>query len=757
LLTCGTSAATGSHEVEFIHVEYDYPQSGRSTWYYEVTSGYSPSISHVDFELNLDCVAVLDAGTWGPGFDDLNSGGGSPVVGTDPTTGVTGIKFDQSFSGGQQRKYYFTLDGNYPTDSIEVVIKAGQTKVKKWVTGPAGICDEPSPCVENPAMCDDGNPCTTDVCDAQQGCRTTPNSNPCNDGQLCTNNDVCSDGECAGTPFVPPACSDGNACTDDACNPSANDGAGACVHENNTAPCNDGQFCTQGDICSGGECTGTPFLPPSCSDDNVCTDNTCNPLANGGAGGCVISNNTAPCTDGKFCTTGDQCSGGQCLTGGSINCDDGNLCTLDQCDEAADTCRNTGDPSKAGQSCSDMNLCTTGDVCDANGGCSGTPLVCNDNSTCTADTCQPASGCVYNTVVENPTCMSCVDGLDNDGDGDADAEDCECNLLCESFNYAVVANRDSTRRTAYFGKDTRAARGLDPDLGSPSNSAPYPLGPSTSSACSQGKLELVERSAIDGVGTATTTAVFGDGDQMRLGFFAGYVPPGDVRTTGIPPFVGPQAVCSSTPVPCINDSQCPPNEMCRPVMTIAEAGNAFVDLTGTHPEFVDCEAAKASLPLDFATLLALEPTQELGKVRYKSGNAPIDVTGPGIHVVHMASLRVENGVVMQVIGDSATEAVVFQIERSFLIGVRSRVELVGGLKPDHVIWVVDRRGRAYVGNQEVEPGSDDLATLPGTLLAPAKNIIVGKKARVAGALLGRQVQLNEKAVVSHRPYLAAVP
>jgi hypothetical protein len=112
---------------------------------------------------------------------------------------------------------------------------------------------------------------------------------------------------------------------------------------------------------------------------------------------------------------------------------------------------------------------------------------------------------------------------------------------------------------------------------------------------------------------------------------------------------------------------------------------------------------------------------------------------------------------MQVIGDEATEAVVFQIERSFLIGVHSRVELAGGLKPDHVIWLVDRRGRAYVGNQEVEPAGDDFATLPGTLLAPEKNIVVGKKARVAGALLGRQVQLNEKAVVSHRPFLAAVP
>lgn len=43
--------------------------------------------------------------------------------------------------------------------------------------------------------------------------------------------------------------------------------------------------------------------------------------------------------------------------------------------------------------------------------------------------------------------------------------------------------------------------------------------------------------------------------------------------------------------------------------------------------------------------------------------------------------------------------------------MRARIELIGGLTPDRVLWLVDRRGRAYVGNQEVVAVDDDEATL----------------------------------------------
>jgi subtilisin family serine protease len=44
--------------------------------------------------------------------------------------------------------------------------------------------------------CDDGNPCTDDVCDPATGCQYAPNTSPCSDGTDCTVADRCSGGQC---------------------------------------------------------------------------------------------------------------------------------------------------------------------------------------------------------------------------------------------------------------------------------------------------------------------------------------------------------------------------------------------------------------------------------------------------------------------------------------------------------------------------------------------------------------------------------
>ncbi len=48
--------------------------------------------------------------------------------------------------------------------------------------------------------CDDGNPCTADVCNDDSGCASTPvpNGGACNDSNPCTTADVCQGGVCAG-------------------------------------------------------------------------------------------------------------------------------------------------------------------------------------------------------------------------------------------------------------------------------------------------------------------------------------------------------------------------------------------------------------------------------------------------------------------------------------------------------------------------------------------------------------------------------
>jgi subtilisin-like proprotein convertase family protein len=124
-----------------------------------------------------------------------------------------------------------------------------------------------------PVSCDDGNPCTDDVCDPELGCIHPANAAACEDGNPCTGPDACSGGACAPGPNP---CDDGDACTTDVC-----DGQGGCTHP-----------------------------PASCDDGNPCTDDGC-----AAATGCTHAANAAPCSDGDACTEGDRCEAALCLPG----------------------------------------------------------------------------------------------------------------------------------------------------------------------------------------------------------------------------------------------------------------------------------------------------------------------------------------------------------------------------------------------------------------------------------------------------------
>lgn len=104
---------------------------------------------------------------------------------------------------------------------------------------------------DDPPDCDDDNPCTRDT--LRLGvCRHTRLSNgtACDDdADVCTGVGTCSAGVCVQS--APPSCDDGNACTDDWCEPSV-----GCVSEATTATCSDGNSCTVGDACSAGVCEG---------------------------------------------------------------------------------------------------------------------------------------------------------------------------------------------------------------------------------------------------------------------------------------------------------------------------------------------------------------------------------------------------------------------------------------------------------------------------------------------------------------------
>jgi hypothetical protein len=145
-------------------------------------------------------------------------------------------------------------------------------------TRPAGAQEEPASCHAN-ADCDDGTPCTYNVC--RDGHCQYPNKR---EGTTCPGDDnsctfdVCDgDGHCRhrNKPEGTSCPGDGNACTFDVC-----DGDGHCRHPNKregTACTSDGNPCTY-DVCDGdGQCrhpnkregTACP------GDGNACTYDVC--------------------------------------------------------------------------------------------------------------------------------------------------------------------------------------------------------------------------------------------------------------------------------------------------------------------------------------------------------------------------------------------------------------------------------------------------------------------------------------------------
>jgi cysteine-rich repeat protein len=233
-------------------------------------------------------------------------------------------------------------------------------------------CDNANGCCHPDASCDDGDLCTTDVCNAFVGCVNA------------TVVDCCAADE---------VCDDHNPCTDDRCG----DGR-RCVFTPNAAPCDDGNRCTRADVCRVGNCVGgDPVLCPArdqCHDVGVCDPTS---------GSCLVPlrPDGSVCSDGNACTVDDVCRTGACVGGLARDCDDGLPCTADAC-ETARGCVHTALTGccDANVDCDDGDACTGVETCDvATGTCEpGSPPVCNDGDACTSDGCTPEDGCASEPV-----------------------------------------------------------------------------------------------------------------------------------------------------------------------------------------------------------------------------------------------------------------------------------------------------------------------------------------------------------------------
>ncbi len=229
-------------------------------------------------------------------------------------------------------------------------------------------------------------------------------------------------------------CDDNDPCTDDWSS------EGICLHKVNDAPCNDGSVCTVDDVCSNDKCSGSPVV--FCKDDgDPCTVEACDPKL-----GCVappLSPEACACKKACEIGAGGTCTDGKCVISGNgkgkgVTCPPGMPCkvigtydtTSIDCGSATTCevlCGNSGGsqckgPIKCGpgsctvlcgnggggSNCAGQITCGTGPCkvqCGGNGGGSNCDGGIDCGSSCACEvTC--GSGCSASTVTCSAGCSS---------------------------------------------------------------------------------------------------------------------------------------------------------------------------------------------------------------------------------------------------------------------------------------------------------------------------------------------------------------
>ena len=277
--------------------------------------------------MSVFCTDYVQSGTVLTATPCDMSGSGTEVI--DPMTGVFGFVGPPSGVCPPKPLEAFTAqlapDGLSYTGTLTFHISPETCEYDTSFTqnGVRAHCGDHYVDPDNGEQCDDGNNLDGDCCSAT--CQFESGS--CDDHNVCTTADTCSAGVCTGTPGPPGvACpDDGNQCTSDLC-----DGNGVCGHATLVgASCDDGNACTDADTCVDfARCVGTAKPNgTSCDDRDPCTtgDACQNGVCRGGpplqcpmcsfcdgSAGCVNIVNGTTCDDGDPCTSGDTCSGGMC-------------------------------------------------------------------------------------------------------------------------------------------------------------------------------------------------------------------------------------------------------------------------------------------------------------------------------------------------------------------------------------------------------------------------------------------------------------
>ncbi len=330
----------------------------------------------------------------------------------------------------------------------------------------------------------------------------------CDDGNKCTI-DKCVNGVCTHTPVN---CDDGNPCTDDSCDPAT----GNCVYINNIAPCDDGKFCTVGDVCKDGSCTSGTLR--DCNDGIDCTIDSCNEDTDK----CEHSADDSKCDDKLWCNGAETCDPAKgCMPGTPPDCSDGIDCTIDSCNEDTDECEHSADDSK----CDDDDACTI-DSCDPLTGCAYEDVDCDDDDACTIDSCDPLTGCTYKDVDCDDGDACTIDSCDpltgctyedvDCDDGDPCTED-SCDPAIGCIHTPIIPEAVDDSYGAIYGKTltVSAAEGVlvnDVYDGSGTMTATLVTGPSSGTLSLNADGSFTYKPKTGFVGTVTFTYKACDGN-----------------------------------------------------------------------------------------------------------------------------------------------------------------------------------------------------------------------------------------------------
>ena len=311
------------------------------------------------------------------------------------------------------------------------------------------------------SACDDGDPCTHDLCE-DGACARRPR---CEDGDG-TTTDLCNAGQCT---HVPVATDDARACTIDtldACLGPLHTPASAACHSGcadavplpigvTVSGTTSGAARSIANTCTGGSTVGAnvvyrldldparpvaftvtattawnPAIYLLAEAAGTCAVGTCVAGANVTGGAAETLTHVRVPVAGTYYlvvdTTSSTGSGPFTLTTTAtcdpededLPCDDGNACTgADRC--LAGVCVGGPPPPacRLDADCVDADLCDGDERC-VDGACvAGTAPTCDDGDACTSDVCAPATGCTTTTVVDGTSC--------SDGDRCNGVETCQ--------------------------------------------------------------------------------------------------------------------------------------------------------------------------------------------------------------------------------------------------------------------------------------------------------------------------------------------